>query len=113
MEGAGIIVLAVSERVRAGDGSGTRILSGMGALLGVPMRGFHLDPDKFSVLGGSVSGSRNSGIAVNSAVSGGSIGVGSLMDVSQTSGKTGRSDESIEMSCLSPLVMSNKTVLVI
>lgn len=56
MDGAGIIVLAVSDRVRAGDGSGTRILSGIGDLLGVPMRGFHLDSENFSMLGSSVSG---------------------------------------------------------
>lgn len=56
MEGSGIMVLAVSERVRAGDGSGTRMLSGIGGLLGVPMRGFHLDSERFSVLRSSVSG---------------------------------------------------------
>lgn len=56
MEGAGTIVLAVSERVRTGEGSGTRMFSGTGGLLGVPTRSFHLDSKEFSVLVSTESG---------------------------------------------------------
>lgn len=58
-----MVVLSVSEKLLAGDGSGTRILPGTGGLLGVPTRGFHLELADPTMIGDSGSG-RNSGIAV-------------------------------------------------
>ena len=90
-------MLAVSENVRAGDGSGTKTSSGIGGLLGVPISGFHFDSGTFSALSSGVDW-RSSGIDVKQDVSGGLIGIGSFLEGSKTSGVNGISEESIEFS---------------
>lgn len=43
VDGVNPAKLSVSDTVRGVDGSGTSMFSGIGSLLGVPIKGFHLD----------------------------------------------------------------------
>ena len=88
-EGDDVVSVSVSEseKVKAGDKSGTRTFGGTGGLLGVPMSVFHLGLDFQS--SSVVMTGPNSGIAVRDDVSGGPIGIGLLPDVLKTSSENG------------------------
>lgn len=86
--------LSVSDTVRGVDGSGTSIFSGIGPLLGVPTRGFHLDFSVSSAIGCTGVLACPPAVDVKEFVPRGLIRLGGLSLISRKSDSSEDLDES-------------------